>query len=171
MVALTGLLSMLVCGCGKTEDEENKIDMSVTSENISNGVWDPVITNTAHGENTSPELTWSEVNGAGEYVIYMIDPDGGNWIHWIASGITNTHVDAGAELPESEYIGPYPPSGTHRYIVTVYALKAKPDSLPGRFDSSNRDTGIISKGLDVSEGKSGNVISSCSIEGTYTAGD
>lgn len=145
--------------------------MSVTSENISNGVWDSVITNMANGENMSPELTWSKVDGAEEYVIYMIDPDGGNWIHWVASGITDTHVDAGEEITGSEYIGPYPPSGTHHYIVTVYALKAEPDSLPGKFDASNRDTGIISKGLDKSGGRSGNLISSCSIEGTYTAGE
>jgi phosphatidylethanolamine-binding protein (PEBP) family uncharacterized protein len=138
-------LSLLICGCGKSENLEVQNTMKISSENLSDGVWDTEITNTAKGRNISPELTWSAVPGAEEYAIYMIDPDGGNWIHWIASGITGTHVDAGEQMDNSQYVGPYPPSGTHHYIVTVYALRSRPDNLPGRFDSSNRNPGHYRK--------------------------
>lgn len=164
-------LSLLICGCGKSENLEVQNTMKISSENLSDGVWDTEITNTAKGRNISPELTWSAVPGAEEYVIYMIDPDGGNWIHWIASGITGTHVDAGEQVDNSQYVGPYPPSGTHHYIVTVYALSSRPDNLPGRFDSSNRNPGIIVENLDTVNGKSGNILASGTLEGTYTAGD
>lgn len=164
-------LSLLICGCGKSENLEVQNTMKISSENLSDGVWDTEITNTAKGRNISPELTWSAVPGAEEYVIYMIDPDGGNWIHWIASGITGTHVDAGEQVDNRQYVGPYPPSGTHHYIVTVYALSSRPDNLPGRFDSSNRNPGIIVENLDTVNGKSGNILASGTLEGTYTVGD
>lgn len=130
-------------------------DMKVTSKGLSNGVWNEKITNTSYGENVSPELTWSAVDGAAEYAVYMVDPDGHNWLHWRVTGFQGTHLDEG-EMPDgSEYVGPYPPSGTHRYIVTVYALKAKPDSIPGNFDSSNASADKIEKALNISGGKDG----------------
>ncbi len=123
--------------------------MKVTSKSLSNGVWNEKITNTSYGENVSPELTWSAVDGAAEYAVYMVDPDGHNWLHWRVTGFQGTHLDEG-EMPDgSGYVGPYPPSGTHRYIVTVYALKAKPDSIPGNFDSSNASADKIEKALNI----------------------
>ena len=49
-----------------------------SSGNLTDGVWDVKITNTASGENLSPELNWDEVDGASEYVVIMID---GAWLH------------------------------------------------------------------------------------------
>jgi len=144
-------------------------DMKVTSESLKNGVWNEKITNTYAGENVSPELSWNKVDGAAEYAIYMIDPDGHNWLHWRVTGFTGTHLEEGEMPAGSEYIGPYPPSGTHRYIVTVYALKAAPDSIPGNFDSANTDTDDMEKALDISGGKPGNIIAEGKLEGTYTA--
>lgn len=168
----------LVCACGETgtgeeeaSDAAKEETMTITSDNLHNGVWDTEITNTAKGKNLSPELTWSPVDGASEYVVYMVDPDGHNWIHWILTGLTKTHIEEGEDLQDNQYVGPYPPSGTHRYIVTVYALAAKPDSYPGNFDAANKDPGIIAKGLDLAGGKNGNILASGSLEGTYTHGD
>lgn len=144
-------------------------NMTVTSENINDGVWDEMISNTSSGANVSPELDWSAVDGATEYAVYMIDPDGHNWLHWRVTGFKGTHLKEGETTENSEYIGPYPPSGTHRYIVTVYALKAEPDSIPGKFDSANVSTDNIEKVLDISDGKTGNIIAKGKLEGTYSA--
>jgi len=73
-------------------------DMKVTSESLKNGVWNEKITNTYAGENVSPELSWNKVDGAAEYAIYMIDPDGHNWLHWRVTGFTGTHLEEG-EMP------------------------------------------------------------------------
>jgi phosphatidylethanolamine-binding protein (PEBP) family uncharacterized protein len=165
------VIAVFIAGCGNSsgQTEGGSTEMTVTSENLHNGVWDDVITNTSAGENLSPELTWSAVDGAEEYAIYMIDPDGHNWLHWRVTGFTGTHLDEGETPDGSEYVGPYPPSGTHRYIVTVYALKAEPDSIPGNFDSSNSGTSKIEKALDTAGGTTGNIIAKGTLEGTYTA--
>lgn len=167
-----------MCGCGemgtddgKTGDAAREESMTVTSDNLHNGVWDTEITNTVKGKNLSPELSWSTVDGAEEYVVYMVDPDGHNWIHWILTGVTKTHLDEGESLPDNQYVGSYPPSGTHRYIVTVYALAERPDSYPGNFDASNSDPNIIEEGLDQAGGKSGNILAVGSLEGKYTHGN
>lgn len=172
------VFAMLMSGCGDKDSvsgENGSVtkgdisEMKVTSDSLSNGVWDEKITNTSYGRNVSPELTWSAVDGASEYAVYMVDPDGHNWLHWRVTGFKGTHLDEG-EMPDgSEYVGPYPPSGTHRYIVTVYALKAKPDSIPGNFDSSNSSADSIGKALDISGGKSGNILAEGKLEGTYTS--
>ena len=49
--------------------------MYVSSSNVADGVWDTKITNTTNGENLSPELSWSSVEGALGYEVYMIDTD------------------------------------------------------------------------------------------------
>lgn len=88
----------------------------------------------------SPPLTISNIpEGTVALAITMIDPDGGDWIHWLA---TNIPVDGTTcEIPENAsidwpkeiiqgindfktvgYGGPTPPSGVHRYVFTVYAL-------------------------------------------------
>jgi len=143
------------------------MEMRITSENLHDGVWDTVITNTKKGRNVSPELSWDEMDGTGEYTVYMLDPSAGNWMHWRAHGITKTHLDEGADV--GEYIGPYPPSGTHTYIVYVFALKTAADSYPGSFDAGNKGIGDIIAGLDKAGGKSGNLIAQGSLSGTYTA--
>lgn len=145
-------------------------EMNITSENLHGGVWDTDIANTKRGRNVSPELTWDAVTGAEEYVIYMLDPSAGNWLHWRAHGITATHLDEGAAIQQSEYVGPYPPSGTHTYTVYVFALKSRADSYPGTFDSRNSGIESIIDTLDKAGGKKGNIIKKGSLSGTYTAG-
>ena len=70
----------------------------LTSTDLVNGVWADIISYD-RGNNVSPELSWEAVEGAAEYIIYMVDmntPDMifcGN-LHWKSCGITVT------ELPE-----------------------------------------------------------------------
>lgn len=141
----------------------------VTSSNLNNGVWDDVITNTTEGENLSPELTWEEVDGATSYVIYMVDTTASNWIHLKVKDITVTSLETGS-LDKKNYIGPYPPSGTHDYVVYVLALRSAPYQMRGILDSSSADTNILFAPLDLNEsGDSGNIIAYGMITGTVTA--
>ncbi len=93
---------------------------------------------TCDGENISPPLLWKGLpQGVKSLALVVNDPDApsGNFIHWIAVNIPpemnsfseNISLPAGVEqLPNDfgidGYGGPCPPSGTHRYLFTLYAL-------------------------------------------------
>jgi len=108
------------------------------------------------GENKSPQLSWTPVEGASCYAIYMIDTTASNWCHWIAKDVKVTELELGAELENSQYIGPYPPGGVHTYEVMIFALKNSPDSYEGYFDNSNPSLDKIIEALDTSGGTTGN---------------
>lgn len=145
--------------------------MQVTSTDLVNGVWNTEITNTAKGQNRTPQLSFEEIPGAEEYAVYMLDPDADNWLHWRAHGITETNLEGGQNIASSEYKGPYPPAGTHTYQVIVYALEGQADSYPGNFDAGGNDLTDIEAGLDTADGSQGNIIAKGELKGTYTAGD
>ena len=165
---MTGLICV-GCAAKQTRKVEAK-EMQVTSKDLVNGVWNSDITKTKHGSNRSPELSWEAVDGASEYAVYMVDEKAHNWLHWKASGITGTELAAGAKLSESDYVGPYPPSGTHTYVVYVYALLKHADHYAGKFDSMNKRMDQMEQEMDIAEGKSGNIIARGILSGTYTAG-
>ena len=109
----------------------------VTSTSLNNGVWNDIISNTDKGENKSPQLEWSAVDGAGLYVIIMDDPVAGDFMHWISDNVTETSLVEGW-ADKSEYVGPYPPTGsTHTYEVFVVALKAPVERVKGALGPSN----------------------------------
>lgn len=144
--------------------------IEVTSSKLNDGVWDDVISNTSHGENQSPDLSWDAVDGAGIYVLYMVDTTAVNWMHMKATVTTNS-VEAGS-LGSQEYIGPYPPpdSGDHNYVVYVFALRSAPERVKGVFDTSNSNFNDFIASLDLNDaGESGNMLSYGKIEGTYSA--
>lgn len=76
--------------------------------------------------------------GTQALAVSMIDPDGGDWVHWLAANIPvmeeipqNASIDLAGEMAQgvndfgfTGYGGPTPPSGTHTYVFTVYALSA-----------------------------------------------
>ena len=91
------------------------------------------------GSDVSPALTWQGVpSNAGALVLLVDDPDGRDWVHWIVldlpaqDGGLPKGVDPGADQPQQGtndfrkvgYGGPCPPSGTHHYRFTLYALAA-----------------------------------------------
>ena len=91
---------------------------------------------TCDGSDVSPQLSWKDVpNETKSFALGVTDPDAvGGWIHWLVYDIskemreiqTNT-LPEGAEEIENDfgkkpYGGPCPPSGTHRYVFTIYAL-------------------------------------------------
>jgi len=92
---------------------------------------------TCDGEDVSPQLSWEDVpDDAKSLALSVTDPDApsGEFIHWLVYNISKEvrGFERGS-LPEGvrqvendfrkrDYGGPCPPSGTHRYIFTLYAL-------------------------------------------------
>jgi Raf kinase inhibitor-like YbhB/YbcL family protein len=99
---------------------------------------------TCHGADRSPALAWSGIPTETQALaLFVDDPDGRNWVHWsvldidpATSGLPEG-VLPGADSPQQGtndfgnvgYGGPCPPSGTHHYQFTLYALAA-PLGLP-----------------------------------------
>ena len=164
------------------EDFKENATMTVTSEDLQNGVWSDRITNTENGENLSPELSFDKVEGAEYYFIYMVDESANNWVHWIATDVRKEKIGTGANMKEYKnnkdfkYVGPYPPegSGEHVYTIYVYAMKGKPDKdLELEFDETflsadymYYDYLSISKSGNPDE--YGNVLAYGYISGTYS---
>jgi Raf kinase inhibitor-like YbhB/YbcL family protein len=110
--------------------------ITVTSPDFADGAAIPKRF-TCDGANVSPALHWSDVPaGAGAVALVVDDPDapGGTFTHWVVVNIdpSTTSIDEGAapadgqQAPNSDgkssWFGPCPPSGTHHYRFTVYAL-------------------------------------------------
>lgn len=152
--------------------------IKVTSKNLHNGVWDEIITNTEHGKNRSPQLSWKPVSGAHEYAVYMIDSTADNWIHWRLHNFKDTGLLEGANLGRSlsfrcEYVGPYPPVGlTHTYNVYVFALEDKARYYAGLFDNANPGLKQLERIKDSLDSNKriplGNILAVGRLSGTYT---
>lgn len=99
---------------------------------------------TCDGRNVSPQLMWEDVPaGTKSFALSVTDPDaaGGTWLHWLVYDISaNARQIERSSLPDGakevmndfgkrSYGGPCPPSGTHRYFFTIYALGT--ESLEG----------------------------------------
>ena len=142
----------------------------LTSTDLVNGVWADSISNTERGTNASPELKWKAVDGAAEYVIYMVDMNTNGFIHWKSIGITDTEIPSGW-APSSDFIGPWPaPGDTHIYDVYVIALKEPVERLKGGLNGSNPKFVEFIQGLDTdSEGNTGNIIAYGKLSGSFTA--
>lgn len=113
--------------------------MNITSNDFKHNQSIPSI-HTCDGKDLSPHLAWSGApEGTKSFALSCIDPDApmGDFIHWLiynippmASDITQAGpLPAGAQevandFGKKSYGGPCPPSGTHRYFFTIYALKA-----------------------------------------------
>ena len=106
---------------------------------------------TCDGENLSPPLAWAGVPpGTKTLALIADDPDApmGTWVHWVVYNLPTST----AGLPEgyaadpqrsdgtcqgvtdfhrTGYGGPCPPSGTHRYFFTLYALDTACSLAPG----------------------------------------
>jgi len=124
---------------------------------------------TCDGENTSPELSWNAVPGAQSYALIMHDPDAprqNGFTHWLIQNIpsTITHLlsginnkekigNTGIQLANSSgkkgYMGPCPPSGTHRYYIKLYALDIP--ELPLAENKADLEGKIIGHVLATSE--------------------
>ncbi len=143
--------------------------ITLTSDNLHDGVWDQVISNTDSGQNKSPQLSWDPVEGATEYAIYMSDINMQDFIHWKSGHITETTLPEGF-ADEPDYIGPYPPpGGTHTYEIYLLALKEPVERLKGGVNSANPKFEKNIQSLDeTADGQGGNILAIGYLSGTYT---
>lgn len=142
----------------------------VTSESLEDGKWVETCANIAEGGNASPQLSWEPVEGATVYVIYMVDMNTNNFLHWKSDGVTETTLPQGW-ASSADYIGPYPPSGsTHQYNIYVFALRAPVERAKGSINSQALKLQEFMEGLDTDkDGNTGNIIAVGKICGNYTA--
>jgi Raf kinase inhibitor-like YbhB/YbcL family protein len=107
---------------------------------------------TCDGAGVSPPLSWSGLpSGTSSIALVVDDPDApsGPFVHWLVrdiapniSGVDRGQVPQGGKQianssDEDTYFGPCPPSGTHHYRFTVYAL---PSGIRLPDDASMDDT-------------------------------
>ena len=108
---------------------------------------------TCRGANTSPPLAFAGIPAdTASLALIMHDPDapGGDFLHWSIWNI-NPDIDflPAGEAPDgalqgvnsfgtTQYSGPCPPSGTHRYIFELYALDAELDLPVGASEEDLR---------------------------------
>lgn len=106
---------------------------------------------TADGADESPPLYISAVpDAARSLVLICDDPDapGGTWVHWVLFNIPPNTKEINEQIPTDDrledgscqgvndfgslgYGGPAPPSGTHRYVFSLYALDCILNLQPG----------------------------------------
>jgi Raf kinase inhibitor-like YbhB/YbcL family protein len=100
---------------------------------------------TCDGEDISPELDWfGTPEGTVSLTLIMDDPDApvGTWVHWVIfnmpmdlsglrEGMTGVGLEGTNSWNRTGYGGPCPPSGTHRYFFTLYALDINLELDPG----------------------------------------
>jgi hypothetical protein len=129
---------------------------------------------TCDGEDVSPALEWSGApEAAGSLVLIVDDPDARGFGHWVvvdmdatASGGLPEGVSTSPDAPRQGrndfgrvgYGGPCPPSGTHRYMFTLYALDA-PINLAGTPGAR-----------DVRAAMEGHVLAEAQLTARYTRG-
>jgi hypothetical protein len=95
---------------------------------------------TCDGDDVSPALEWHDApDDAAALALIVDDPDARGWIHWVLfdmdasqTGGVAEGVSASPDAPAQGvndfdrlgWGGPCPPSGTHRYRFTLFALDA-----------------------------------------------
>jgi len=99
---------------------------------------------TCDGADISPPLQVAGLpQGATTLVLVVDDPDAprGTWDHWVAydiplataipEGVAALGTPGVNSWGRTEYAGPCPPSGSHRYFFTVYAVDTPLGLPPG----------------------------------------
>lgn len=97
---------------------------------------------TCEGPNDVPNLIWhNPPAGTQSFALIVDDPDApmGTWDHWVLFNIPADVLEIKSNQPpngavvgknswgNNKYEGPCPPSGTHRYYFSLYALDSKLD--------------------------------------------
>lgn len=179
---LIASLILTICGCrpsappaSPSPAAELSASFQLTSRAFSHGEPIPP-TYTCDGEDISPPLQWDDPpEGTQSLALIADDPDapGGTWVHWVLYSLpADTDslpegVPPDAELPDGGrhgqnswqrlgYGGPCPPSGTHRYIFTLYALDTQLDLPDGASKSQ------------VLQAMEGHVLARAELAGRYT---
>ena len=136
--------------------------MKITSDAFQDNEPIPDKYGRAH-DDVNPPLTLSETSvDTKSFALIMDDPDapGRTFTHWVVYNMapgTLQIIEGLSGYGEKSYGGPAPPSGTHRYIFTVFALdtELEPDE--------DMDAGKLRRAMD------GHIIDSAQITGLYSA--
>jgi len=107
---------------------------------------------TSDGKDISPELSWKDAPaGTKSFVLIVHDPDAprpGGFTHWVVYNIPSEAGHIEENTPNEEriiglalqgkndagkigYMGPAPPSGTHRYFFRLFAVDQLVGLPPG----------------------------------------
>ena len=128
------------------------------------------------GENTSPALSWLKPpDGTQSFALIMDDPDAplGTFVHWVIFNIPSSARGLSPAIPKIPqltegsiqgqnsaslpgYMGPCPPTGTHRYFFKLYAL----DTTLGLTSDAKKD--------DVLSAMEGHILAEGQLMGTYS---
>jgi Raf kinase inhibitor-like YbhB/YbcL family protein len=89
-------------------------------------------------QNVSPPLAWEGApEGTKSFALALVDrhPVAGNYVHWLVVDMDPQRnslqkgAATGSGMTEAKqlepYVGPFPPSGTHDYEFTLYALNTE----------------------------------------------
>ena len=142
----------------------------------------PPLSGLDEGEDVSPPLAWDGVpNGTKSLVLIIDDPDAPDpkapkmvWVHWVVynmppdtKGLPENAGKAGLpqgtvlglnDFKKTEYGGPCPPVGRHRYFHKLYALDNTLDLRSGTKSQIER-------------AMQGHVLANAELIGTYQKGD
>jgi Raf kinase inhibitor-like YbhB/YbcL family protein len=131
---------------------------------------------TCEGKDVSPELSWRDAPAETKtFALILHDPDApraGGFTHWVLYNIPANTGHIGEGTPKQErvpdvglqgkndsgkigYMGPCPPSGTHRYFARLYALDAELPLAPG---ASHKE---------LSSAMEGHIVATAELMGTY----
>lgn len=170
-----GMAAWLVIGvaCGaEGEGDSVATQLTVNSDAFEEGGAIPE-RYSCDGEDVSPPLAWSAgPEETAAYVLIVDDPDARGFIHWVVADLPADATQlaegaSGAEIPgvegrndfgRSGWGGPCPPSGTHRYTFSVYALRERLE-LAGEIDA-----GAVRAAME------GRVVGEGSLTATYRRG-
>ncbi len=123
------------------QNQDKKMEIIIQSSAFNNGSYIPS-KYTCDESNISPPLNWTtDVKGIKTFALIVEDPDApsGTFTHWIVFNIPINVKDltenttptknnpSGALMGTNSagrigYMGPCPPSGTHRYFFRIYGL-------------------------------------------------
>jgi Raf kinase inhibitor-like YbhB/YbcL family protein len=169
--------SALVAGCSAaTTSSTNQPEVTdmpgfvLTSPSFADGGAIPV-EQSCDGVDRSPALHWEGApTGARSFALIVDDPDARGFIHWVAydiDGGVSGDLAAGLgpsgpppqgrnDFGRNGYGGPCPPSGTHHYRFTLYALGAA------------LNLGGTPSASDVRTAVRGSFLAQTTLTGTYT---
>ena len=134
---VAAVLWLAACATGsQVHTEDTPMNFELTSSAFADGGRIPE-RHTCDAEDAPIPLEWSGLPpDTAELALIIDDPDARGFVHWVVTGIAPDSQElAAGRLPESAregrndfggvgYRGPCPPSGSHRYVITVLALSA-----------------------------------------------
>ncbi len=124
------------------------------------------------GDDISPPLAWADVPpDTQSFALIFDDPDapGGTWNHWLLFNLPadtralpeNTTLPTGTRIGKNswgrtDYGGPCPPHGTHRYFFKLYAL----DTTLSLADGASKS--------EIEAAMNGHILAQAELMGTFT---